>query len=108
MRDLKNDDELVAVLGHELAHIVLGHDRSAPNAEGEADYFGLYLAARAGYDPAAGAQVWRRIARTQPWALIGSETHPSAPQRALAATRATQEIQAKRADGRPLEPEGLR
>jgi len=107
IREVKNDDELAAVIGHELGHIVLGHDQSAPNAEQDADYFGLYLAARAGYDPKAGAEIWRRFSRTKPWDLTESETHPSAPQRAFAATRAIEEIAAKRAAGQPLRPEGL-
>jgi len=107
IREVKNDDELAAVVGHELGHVVLGHDKSAPNAEADADYFGLYLAARAGYDPQAGAEIWRRFSRTKPWDLVESETHPSAPQRAFAAARAIEEIKAKRAEGRALEPEGL-
>jgi len=107
IREVKNDDELAAVIGHELGHIVLGHDKSAPNAEADADYFGLYLAARAGYDPKAGAEIWRQLSRTRPWALQETDSHPSGPQRVLAAERAVEEIAVKRAEGRPLRPEGL-
>ena len=105
IRAAKNDDEIAAIVGHELGHKVLGHSGSSPDAEADADYFGLYLSARAGYSPEAGAEVWRRRARSEPWNLVGSSTHPSAPQRALAAQRAIAEIAAKRAAGAPLIPD---
>lgn len=105
IRAATSDDEIAAVIGHELAHKILGHSESAPNAEAEADYFGLYLSARAGYSPEKGAEFWRRRSRTQPWSVIDSPTHPSATQRFLAAQRATKEIAAKRAAGQPLRPE---
>jgi predicted Zn-dependent protease len=106
MRDARSDDEIAAVVGHELGHKVLGHTGSTPDAEADADYFGLYLCARSGYDPGAGAEYWRRRPRTAPWSLLEGGTHPSAPKRVLAAQRAIQEIAAKRAAGRPLVPEG--
>ena len=101
-----NDDELAALLAHELAHNVLGHparldslhvDRGlfAPfgrNArliratESEADRLGVYLLARAGYDPLKAMGFWLRVRA----AARGSEadpTHPRWPER-LAAIQA--------------------
>lgn len=107
IREVKSDDELAVVVGHELAHIVLGHERSSPPAEADADYLGLYLAALGGFDVEAGAQIWNRFARSKPWTLVGSDSHPSAPVRAMALERAMREIRAKREAGAPLRPEGL-
>ena len=108
VRAARNDDEIAAIVGHELGHKVLRHAESSPSAEADADYFGLYLSARAGYSPEAGAEIWRRRSRSEPWTLVGSTTHPSAPQRTLAAQRAIAEIAAKRAAGAPLIPDDAR
>ena len=116
---------LALVLGHEFAHDLLHHrqrlDRvgvargvlgelgSTPGslhaAEREADYVGLYLTARAGYDISHAPDFWRRFPRT------GGDlgwSHPDPDQRvaALAATR--DEIEAKIARGEPLLPNPAR
>jgi hypothetical protein len=116
------DARLALVLGHELAHDLLHHrerlDRagfarrvlgvlgSSPASlvltEKEADYVGLYLDARAGYDISQAPDFWRTFpagAGDFDW------THPSIAERvaALAATR--DEIERKRAEGAPLAPE---
>ena len=108
VRASETDDELAMVIGHELGHIVLAHDSSEPRAEADADYFGAYAIALANYDPAAGSRLWAEMARTKVSSLIGYGTHPSAPERTLAVTRAVAEIAAKRAAGSPIEPDGLR
>ncbi|HXK25217.1 MAG TPA: M48 family metalloprotease, partial [Myxococcota bacterium] len=105
IRDARSDDEIAAVIGHELGHVVLGHRKERAASEAEADYFALYLLARAGFDTDAAADAWRRRARTAPESLIEWGNHPSAPERALAAERALAEIAAKRAAGQPLVPE---
>ncbi len=116
-----SDDMLALVLGHEFAHDVLHHhDRldkkgvarnvlgefgSTPAslmvAEKEADYVGLYLTARAGYDISRAPDFWRQFPAT-----IGDFgwSHPGHWERAasLAATR--DEIFAKRQRGEPLVP----
>lgn len=76
-----SDDELAAVLAHELAHVILGHPerleregvakgllrgigRNAARiraTEEEADRLGLRLAWAAGYDAAAALPFWRRF-----------------------------------------------
>jgi hypothetical protein len=95
-----SDDELAVVLGHELAHVILGHPerlerervpkgllrgvgRNADRiraTEEEADRLGLKLAWAAGYDPAAAIPFWRRYyARFDGPQLF--RTHPSLPAR---------------------------
>ena len=108
VRASKTDDELAMVIGHELGHIILAHDSSAPRAEADADYFGAYAIALAGYDPAAGSRVWAALARSKVSSLVSYGTHPSAPERTLAIERAVEEIGAKRAAGSALAPQGLR
>lgn len=117
------DDELAAVIGHELAHALREHARerisreygqnllltvgmvalgvSGPAAqlgdmlgqvtfslphgrtqETEADGMGLELMARAGYDPAAAVNVWRKMARVQQSKQAEFlSTHPSSSTR---------------------------
>lgn len=77
-----DDDELAVVLGHEYAHILLGHppDPLAPrhragkstrartgDQEVEADRLGLRLAQGAGFDIAAGPRLIDRLGRAKPW-----------------------------------------
>jgi hypothetical protein len=117
----RSDDMLALVLGHEFAHDVLHHKRrldekgfardvlgefgSTPAshmvAEKEADYAGLYLSARAGYDISQAPDFWRRFP-----AAIGdfSFSHPGNAERAAALAATRDEILAKRERGEPLVP----
>lgn len=72
-RLLRDDAELAFVIGHEAAHVVLGHTAPERQAEigvtarrrvleQEADALALGLMARAGYDPAAASRAWLKIA----------------------------------------------
>ena len=90
-----SDDELAALLAHELAHNVLGHparldalhvDRGllaffGRNArliratEREADRLSIYLLARAGYDPEKAIGFWARVRAAAPGSA-GDPTHP--------------------------------
>ena len=74
--------------------------------EAEADYVGVYHAARAGYNVEKSAELWRRMARIHPKAinLIGS-THPSTAKRFLAIRAAAREVESKRALNKLLIPE---
>jgi hypothetical protein len=101
------DDELAVVLGHEVAHHVLGHVWSRPVYEQDADYLGLYLAARAGYDISVAPGFWERFGRTVPFSLDQRVwySHPGSPERAIALRSAVSEIRAKRERGVPLAPE---
>ena len=119
----ETDDELALVLGHELAHHVLGHrvwheagtrgreTRTLPalsgtggGAEQQADRVGLYLSARAGFDAAIAPAFWRRFGAFTGGPRIPRWTHPSAEARARALEAVQAEISARRAAGQPLLP----
>jgi len=77
---LADDDDLATVVGHEIAHIAAGHTRSDPGisadeAEAEADYLGIYLATRAGYDVSRAADLLKRTAARL--ATEGAQAAPS-------------------------------
>lgn len=90
LAQVKNDDELAAVLGHEIAHTVANHvferqshaqitalsgSRSARQgvyqaaftheSEREADRIGILYSALAGYDPMAASRIWARQFRLE-------------------------------------------
>lgn len=91
------DEELAAVLAHELAHNILKH-RLALNAAGvkrgilqefgnnakltrktedEADRLSVWLLAKAGYDPLAAARLWERFGPEHDGGILRSRTHSS-------------------------------
>ena len=73
--------------------------------EAEADYVGVYYAARAGYDTKKAAYFWRRMAAAHPRAIgLQGTTHPSSAKRFLAVEAATREVAGKRARGATLIP----
>ena len=61
--------------------LILPNSRAA---EYEADLMGGELAARAGYDPAAGVSLWRKMEALQGWGRLPEflQTHPSSGNRA--------------------------
>lgn len=81
-----SDDELAVVLGHEMAHVILGHappgvesrSRSRAN-EIAADRLGLRLAARAGYDIRAAIPFWDRYSKKT--GATGRRNHPRIAER---------------------------
>lgn len=120
----ESDDELAVILGHELAHHVLRHRRwndaggaarqtndEARTAEGgegdgerQADRVGLFLMARAGFDPAVAAPFWRRFGESN-WRVRHPQLgHASAGSRARALEEVRREIEAKRRAGGELLP----
>jgi len=74
--------------------------------EAEADYLGLYLAARGGYDVSVAPDFWRRMGIEHPASVESKylSMHPSTPERALSLEQEVAEIRAKREAGAPLEP----
>lgn len=90
---VRNDDELAVVLGHEMAHDILGHPATRSeegilaglgihpsniwNREAEADRFGLRLMAAAGYDLDAAIPFWRRYLGKFDWFPQIFRSHPS-------------------------------
>jgi Zn-dependent protease with chaperone function len=94
LRFLESDDELAVILGHELAHALLGHDGPGLHPEAEADRLGLELAARAGYDVAVAADLIRRLGRESPDSLetLPGTTDPDTARRAAALEAEAAEI----------------
>ena len=120
----ESDDELALILGHELAHHVLRHRHWSATggaarhaneevwaveggegaAEQQADRVGLYLMARAGFDPAVAAPFWRRFGESNWRVRFPQIGHASAGSRARALEAVQLEIEAKRRAGGELLP----
>jgi hypothetical protein len=85
--EMRSDDELAILVGHEMAHIILHHQEridgktGAPlrtlAAEEEADRLGLKLAAAAGYDLHAAIPMWRNFYAKFGGGLPIFRSHPS-------------------------------
>ena len=72
--------------------------------EREADYIGMYVAARGGVDISNAEEVFAEFAKLSPSSTSGERTHPTTPERQLALKAAREEIEAKRAAGELLIP----
>ena len=109
MKDLKDDAELAAVIGHEIAHTVANHvfERQTHQtaaliagseaarqggyqaaftheSEIEADKIGILYAALAGFDPYAASRIWERQYKKEGSAKgLFFHDHPVNPERAL-------------------------
>jgi beta-barrel assembly-enhancing protease len=81
-----NDDELAAVVAHEMAHNILGHRDRIESArsgktqivkatEEEADRLSVWLMANAGYDPEAAIAFWQRYGRATGLGIFTAPTH---------------------------------
>jgi hypothetical protein len=107
----KDDAELAMVLSHELAHNIMGHAGTfasmfydKKSREADADYVGLYIMARGGFEIEKASNFWRRLAAAFPRMIDSSSTHPLMPARFVAIRKTTEEIRAKEAKGLPLVP----
>jgi predicted Zn-dependent protease len=96
MLAVTNDDELAAVLAHELAHLILGHaerigEPITPTwkmqSEFEADALSLSILSDAGFDPRAAISFVRRFSEAS-GGLPLSALHPSTGDRVGALERA--------------------
>lgn len=79
----------------------------SPSFEREADYVGMYMMARAGYDTANVAHVWRRMAVEKNGAGIDVDimnSHPSRPDRFISMEKTHKEIMHKKRRGLPVLP----
>lgn len=126
----RNDDELAFFLAHELAHAVLEH-RTAPDvvgtrgsandqiglrrglsssAEADADTMGLYLLARAGYDPHAAIEALTAFEMASPLnrfaqiSLTGGDLYLSPQGRRRALQPSLADIARRRQASQPLIP----
>ena len=102
-----NDDEVAAVIGHEIGHVVANHSFEKQsymiaaeladaknlkkegyaegfnrNQEAEADRIGVMYMALAGYDPQAASTVWVRMMQKHGDQAYMTRTHPMNDQRA--------------------------
>lgn len=119
----QSDDELAIVLGHEMAHNVLHHRQALDAAhvsrgllagyvgggrlresERQADEFGLYLAARAGYDVSVANAFWHRVRLRSDLGFLAAPTHPAWPERLRQIAQVVADIEDKKARGQPLTP----
>lgn len=79
--------------------------------ESEADYFGIYYTARAGYDISQAPELWRKMATRSPRSIhLQGSTHPSSAKRYLALKAAAEEIATKKQSGKeiiPSEPKAI-
>lgn len=118
------DDELAVFVAHELAHNILSHQEriaaSGPTGaifgnmgthpgnlialEREADYLGLYLTSRAGFDPTSAPELWRRFGADYPQSRYARWSHPGTLERTVNLIATLREIQGKQAAGQPLLP----
>lgn len=76
--------------------------------EKEADYVGLYVMAKAGYDISKAPYLWRRMSIENPEDIYNSSTHPSNPERFVAMQKSIYEIEYKRKNKIPLVPDMAR
>jgi len=136
-----DDDQFSVIVGHEIAHNLLGHYQEAvtgqvlgsigesvfagltgiglggaggragvmafsKDREREADYYGLYLAAYAGYDIDGAPELWRTFA-LETGGGSGGLTHPSSPERSARAMLVVVDVAHKKRDAKPLLPDEL-
>jgi hypothetical protein len=111
MMRFASDTELAFVVSHELAHHLMDHvgplrggSGRVAHLEGEADYVGLYVTARAGYPIEDIPHFWRRMATVFPNSIGGSNDHPATPYRTVALRKTVEEILTKISSGAPLMP----
>lgn len=78
--------------------------RYSPEFEQEADYVGLYILARAGYDIDKAPYFWRAFSQYDPQGVYARSTHPSNPERFVAMNKTIAEIRAKERQKQPLTP----
>lgn len=125
---MTDDDALAFGLAHELSHAVLEHRtddsvtgvRGASNwaislrrglslgSEADADHMGVFLAARAGFDPAGAIAFMEAWEKADPGAgqmqINLGGVYGSFPQRRAALEMVIEDVQARRASGRVLIP----
>lgn len=72
--------------------------------EAEADYVGLYVMKRAGFDVSVMPDFWARMGAASPQAVTMASSHPTTPERSVALRAAIAEIEEKIRKGESLAP----
>ena len=81
-----------------------GNKQTRLTLEREADYVGMYFAARAGYDVSKALSFWRRLGADYPTSTYTRFSHPGSPERALNIGATAEEIASKRTSQLALKP----
>ena len=81
-----------------------GGNAFSPAFESEADYVGMYVTARAGYDTSNAHNFWRKMTIASPKGAFTTSTHPANPDRAVLLQKSRTEILAKKKTGEALVP----
>lgn len=117
-------DDLALVLAHELAHNALGHSQSIEteklptglgaifsgggkklrDQERDADRYGIFMSARAGFRYSQAADFWEKLTRRNGIARWWATTHPNAGNRKRNAAAAIAEVDRLKSEGAPLVP----
>lgn len=79
--------------------------RYSPSFELEADYIGLYIVERAGYQIEKAPNFWRAMAKHHPQNIYNSTTHPTNPERFVVMNKTINEIRSKQKLGLSMLPE---
>ena len=77
----------------------------SPEYEAEADYMGLYAAARAGYTIKKAPYLWRRMGARNQKAIAVTTTHPATAERFIALEKTVKEVEEKQIKNLPLIPD---
>jgi beta-barrel assembly-enhancing protease len=89
---VRDDDELAAVVAHEMSHNLLDHrplieatksgkTKVIKATEAEADRLSVWLMANAGYDPEAAISFWQRYGKATGLGIFSAPTHYRWPDR---------------------------
>jgi predicted Zn-dependent protease len=111
LRFAESDEDLAAVLSHELAHNLLAYHvahLATMRYELEADYVAVYLAARGGFEISGTAEFMRRWGASSPREIDRGRNHPGTAERVVRIEAAVREVEAKQRRGEDLVPDGLR
>jgi len=82
----------------------MGVLRYSVGFEKEADYIGLYILERTGYNSEDALDFWRKMSQANEQAIDTGVTHPTNPERFVAMKKTIEEIEAKRRNKQPLIP----
>ena len=78
--------------------------RYSQGFEREADYVGMYILVRSGYNINEAATLWRRMAALNPDGIYNGTTHPTTAERYLLLSKTANEIAQKQQSGQPVLP----
>lgn len=81
-----------------------GGNAYSPSFESEADYVGMYVTARAGYDTSNAHNFWRKMTIASPDGAFTTSTHPANPDRSVMLQKSRTEILAKKKANQKLIP----